>query len=106
MRAEADHRRVGLEECGMLQSATLTHRQIERRHDNSLDDFSECLPNVVAFGVDDIAVFKNKVVGVSFDLKIVRQHPRNLLLQDAASGRDSAYRVGTRAGADCPGPKG
>ena len=36
--AEADHRRISLEKCGMLQAA-LFRRQVEWRHDNPLHCF-------------------------------------------------------------------
>ena len=74
MRAEADHRRVGLEKCGVLQPTTFSRRQIQWRHDNSLHNLPESFSDVVAFGVDDLAVFKDKVVRVSFDFEIVRHH--------------------------------
>src|SRR5277367_6845648 len=105
MRAEADHRRVGLEECGVLQSAAFARRQVQRRHYNSLYNFPKSFSDVVAFAVNDVAVFKDKVLGVRFDLEIVSHHPRDLLLQDAAGRRYGAYRVGASASADCPGPK-
>ena len=80
MRAKADHRRVGLEERRVLQPAGLARRQIQWRHNDSLNDFPECLSYVIAFSKNDISVDKDKVIGVRLKLEIMRHDVRNLLL--------------------------
>ena len=80
VRAETNHRRISLEECGVLQSTTLSCWQIERCHDDPLHCFPECLPYIIAFTVDDMPIGKNKIVQIRVDFEIVRHHPRDLFL--------------------------
>src|SRR5271169_6762208 len=106
MCAKADHRRIGLEERRVLQPTGFTGRQIQWRHDDSFNDLPECLSYVIALSEDNAAVNKDKVIRVGLKIEIMGHDSCHLLLQNAASRRYGADRIGTCASANGPRTEG